>query len=322
MAIYHLSASIISRAKGRSSTAASAYRAAERIVDERTGEIHDYTRKGGVVSADIVLPVSHPEWALDRSQLWNAVELKNKRVNSQVARDITIALPKELSAEQRHDLAISFAQDIAEQYQLAIDVAVHAPHGNNDNHHAHLLMSTNTLTVDGFGNKCRAFDNIAAKKSGQTNAIEVIREQWAERANQALATSGYEERIDHRSLEAQGVDRMAQIHLGPTATAMERRGIQTDLGNKNREILQLKPLHELLMKIMQVLGELSKGLAPRYALDGAGGSVLEQAVRRQGDRAQVSKDQQIALKKASDEKYQQSRRRVRKRDKDKDMDYE
>ena len=108
MAIYHLSAQIISRKAGRSSTAAAAYRAGERIVDERTGEIHDFARKGGVSHSEIVMP-SGSDWAPTRAELWNAVEAKNKRADSQVAREFLVALPDELNESQRRELAMAFA---------------------------------------------------------------------------------------------------------------------------------------------------------------------------------------------------------------------
>ncbi len=258
MAIYHLSASIISRSAGRSSTAAAAYRSGERIVDERTGEIHDYTRKRGVVHAEVVLPESHPSWAVNRHQLWNAVEAKNKRKDAQVARDVTIALPKELSAADRCRLAVGFAQEIAEEYSIAIDVAIHAPSGGNDNHHAHLLMTTNTLTVDGLGNKCRAFDNIAVKRAGGAdakNAIEYLRESWEKKANQSLEQSGVVSRIDHRSLEAQGLNRIPTIHLGPKSHQMEQRGEVSERGLLNRAIMAANQEIKELGQSIKILGE-------------------------------------------------------------------
>lgn len=240
MAIYHLSAQIISRKAGRSSTAAAAYRSAERIVDERTGEIHDYTRKGGVSHTEIVMPAGS-DWAPTRAELWNAVEAKNKRADSQVAREFLVALPDELDQNQRRELALAFARELADKYQIAADVCIHAPgrEGDQRNHHAHILTSTNKVQGHGFGNKARELDFVAhnmAGKVGQANEIDLVRERWEQLANQALEKAGQEARIDHRSLEAQGVtDRAPGVHLGPTATAIERSGRESDVGRRARE---------------------------------------------------------------------------------------
>ena len=240
MAIYHLSAQIISRKAGRSSTAAAAYRAGERIVDERTGEIHDFTRKGGVSHTEIVMP-SGSDWAPTRSELWNAVEAKNKRADSQVAREFLVALPDELDQNQRRELALAFARELADKYQIAADVCIHAPgrEGDQRNHHAHILTSTNKVQGHGFGNKARELDFVAhnmAGKVGQANEIDLVRERWEQLANQALEKAGQEARIDHRSLEAQGItDRAPGVHLGPTATAIERSGRESDVGRRARE---------------------------------------------------------------------------------------
>lgn len=249
MAIYHLSAQIISRKTGRSATAAAAYRAGEKIVDERTGEIHDYTRKGGVAYAQMVMPEGawHPA---DRNELWNAVELKNKRADAQVAREFVVALPDELGAVERKKLAVAFTQYMADTYQIAADVCIHEPckGGDKRNHHAHILTSTNRVTLDGFGNKVRELDILAHNrggKLGQENEVEKLRAKWSEMANAALEAAGLDVRIDHRSYETQAVAAghdialMPTQHMGPAATAMERRGIRTDRGDENRRVQQL-----------------------------------------------------------------------------------
>ena len=160
MAIYHLSVKTVSRSAGRSATAAAAYRSGVEITDLRTGEIHDYTRKGGVESADLVLPVGAPEWASNRAELWNAAEQAETRKNSTVAREFEIALPSELSPDERKRLAIDFAREIVERHGCAADVAIHAPgkEGDNRNHHAHILCSTRRLLPEGFGEKTRELD--------------------------------------------------------------------------------------------------------------------------------------------------------------------
>ncbi len=222
MAIFHLSVKTISRTAGRSSTAAAAYRAGVEITDERTGEIHDYRRKSGVESAELFLPDGAPEWATDRAKLWNAAEQSEKRKNSTVAREFEVALPSELSADQRRKLAHDFARELVKRHGFAVDVAIHAPgkEGDTRNHHAHILCTTRKLTAEGFTEKTRELDDRA------TGAQEVThwREQWAGLTNAALERPGHAVRVDHRSREVQGIDREPAIHLGPSATAIERRG--------------------------------------------------------------------------------------------------
>lgn len=221
MAIYHLSVKTISRSAGRTATAAAAYRAGVKIEDEATGEIHDYTRKGGVESATLVLPAGAPKWASDRAQLWNKAEAAETRKNSTVAREFEIALPSELSREQRKALALEFATHLASEHRCAADVAIHEPgrEGDNRNHHAHILLTTRRLTAEGFTEKTRELDD---RKTGPAKVKE-WRECFALIQNRHLAEAGHDVRVDHRTLEEQGVDREPSIHLGPAATAIERR---------------------------------------------------------------------------------------------------
>ena len=233
MAIFHLSVKTISRTAGRSSTAAAAYRAGVEITDERTGEIHDYRRKAGVESAELFLPDGAPEWATDRAKLWNTAEQSEKRKNSTVAREFEVALPSELSADQRRKLAHDFARELVKRNGFAVDVAIHAPgkEGDTRNHHAHILCTTRKLTAEGFTEKTRELDDRA------TGAQEVThwREQWAGLTNAALERAGHAVRVDHRSLEMQGIDREPAIHLGPSATAIERRGEVSEKTRNHQE---------------------------------------------------------------------------------------
>ena len=219
MAIYHLSVKTLSRSAGRSATAAAAYRAGVEIVDARTGEVHDYRRKGGVVHSEIVLPVGAPEWARDRSALWNAAEQAEVRKNSTVAREFEIALPSDLSEAGRLALAVDFAKEIVARHGCAVDVAIHEPgrEGDTRNHHAHLLLSTRKLTPEGFTDKTRELDQ---RQSGE---VDYWRSRYAELQNERLKEAGLSVRVDHRSLKAQGVDREPTKHLGPSATGYERR---------------------------------------------------------------------------------------------------
>ena len=220
MAIFHLQVNTVSRSAGRSATAAAAYRAGEKIVDERTGEIHDYTRKGGVEASALFAPAGAPEWAADRAQLWNAAEGAEKRKNSTVAREFVIALPAELSADERQALAYDFARALVERHGVAVDACIHAPgkDGDERNHHAHILMTTRRMTPEGLAEKTRELDN---QRSGE---VDHWRKEWAAMANRALERAGRAERIDHRTLEAQGIERQPTVHNGPTITEIQRSG--------------------------------------------------------------------------------------------------
>jgi len=218
MAIYHLSMKTVGRTAGRSAPAAAAYRHAECLTDERTGLVHDYTRKQGVETSLLLLPEGAPEWASERAQLWNAAERAETRKNSTVAREIVVALPAELSARERLDLVQELGQGLVERHGVAVDIAIHAPHrqGDQRNHHAHLLLTTRKLEAEGLTAKTRELDN---QRSGE---VEHWRATWARLANQALERAGHRERIDHRSLAEQGIDREPTQHQGPYATQLSR----------------------------------------------------------------------------------------------------
>ena len=256
MAIYHLSVKTISRSAGRSSTAAAAYRAGVEITDDRDGEIHDYRRKLGVDATQIFLPAGAPDWATDRAKLWNAVEESETRKNSTVAREFEVSLPSELTAEERRELAYDFATALVSKYGLVADVSIHQPRTvtdkdlerdphqhvmidpvtgrrHNGNFHAHILCSTRRLGAEGFGSKTRELDD---RTTGANQVIE-CRELFARMTNDALERAGHSARVDHRTLEAQGIDRVPTIHLGPAATAIERRGevSQKTLNHQERQ---------------------------------------------------------------------------------------
>ena len=238
MASYHLSIKPISRAHGRSSTGAAAYRAAALIRDERTGEVFDYRRRRGVAYTELVLPSDAPSWAQDRHVLWNAAESAEKRKNSTVGRDFEIALPAELNSRERKELAVRFAQELVDRHGMAVDVAIHTPHrqGNQRNQHAHLLASTRRLNAGGFHAKTRELDDL------RTGPEEVTRwrKRWADLQNEALAERGHTQRVDHRTLEAQGIDREPTRHRGPAVTAMERRGVRTEVEYRLNETQRLE----------------------------------------------------------------------------------
>jgi len=228
MAIYHFDASVISRSKGRSATAASAYRTAEVIKDHRTGEVHDYTRKSGVLHTEIIAPDNAPAWAHDRSSLWNAVEDAERRKDAQVAREVRVALPSELSTEQNADLVRAFVQEQFVARGMIADVALHAPgrEGDQRNHHAHIMLTTREIGPEGFGAKERDW-----------NAKDLLvdwRQSWAEHVNDTLERCDIHERVDHRTLVAQRADALSLAHDArergdePAQTAHMARAVELD----------------------------------------------------------------------------------------------
>lgn len=217
MAIYRFSAQVIGRSSGRSATAAAAYRAGVEILDERTGISHDYTRRSGVDETLILAPESAPSWAQDRAALWNAVESAEKRKDAQLCREVQLALPCELSADQRRALVVGFVRDQWVSRGMVADVALHAPdrEGDTRNHHAHVMLTMRSVGPEGFGPKVREWNDKAL--------LESWREAWQLHANRALELAGKSERIDHRTLQEQGIDRLPMIKLGPAVLGYERR---------------------------------------------------------------------------------------------------
>jgi len=246
MAIYHCSTKPLSRSSGRSSVAAAAYRSGDCLLDERQGLEHDYTRRSGVDHSELILPDQAGDWT--RSELWNAAEEAEKRKDGRTAREWEVALPDELSPEERRELAVSFAGDLADRYGCAVDVAVHAPdrEGDQRNWHAHLLATTRKVDGDELGEKCDIELSDAKRLSmglePARKEIEEVREVWASQVNEYLERAGQEDRVDHRSLAAQRdeaarngqpekaaeLDREPQIKLGWKVVQMERRGEPTD----------------------------------------------------------------------------------------------
>lgn len=230
MAIFHFSAKVVSRGKGQSSVAKAAYNARTQLTNERTGEGHDYTRAEGLVFSGIFAPKNAPEWAQDRERLWSEVEKAEVRKDAQLAREVQIALPHELTDEQRRQLITDFTRENFVRKGMIADVAIHAPdrEGDDRNHHAHILLTMREIGPEGFGKKKREWNSKAQ--------LQEWREKWENLANRYLERHGHEARIDHRSLEEQGIDREPTSHNGPTATQMEREGEASERGDINREI--------------------------------------------------------------------------------------
>ena len=230
MADYRLSAQVIGRSNGRSAVAASAYRAGVQMADERTGERHDYTRKTGIEHSEIMAPDNAPDWMHDRAQLWNAVEKTERRKDAQLARAIQLSLPHELTTDQRKALVRAFVQAELVERGMIADLAIHQPNtaGDERNHHAHVMLTMRELTADGFGKKERGWNG--------DETLKHWRESWASYQNRALERHGHSARVDHRSFEAQGIDREPSHHLGPIASDMERRGKPSRIGDENHGI--------------------------------------------------------------------------------------
>ncbi len=195
--------------------AAAAYRAGAVLHDERRGFTHRYQHRKGVVSSFILTPPNAPEITRTRALLWNAAEASETRKNSRVAREVILALPHELTDTERKTLASDMALYLVERYRVAVDVAVHSPvvgDGHDPrNHHAHLLFTTREVTKDGLGKKTRILDD----KQAGPQEVELLREVWETLANDALARAGFSDvKIDRRTLEGQGIDRIPQTHEG------------------------------------------------------------------------------------------------------------
>jgi len=225
MAIYHLSVQIIGRSAGRSAVAAAAYRSGERLVDERTGLTHDFSRRREEIETLVMAPAGAPEWVQDRSQLWNQAEAAEKRKDAQVAREINVAMPKELDADQQCELVRDYVGEQFVARGMVADVAIHR--GNPENPHVHIMLTMREIGPEGFGPKNRDWN--------KPEMLEQWRSRWTELANRGLERANRAERIDHRSLEAQGIkDREPQVHVGPHAQALERQGIVTERSEINR----------------------------------------------------------------------------------------
>lgn len=247
MAIYHSRVKTFSRARGDSSVAAAAYRAGLLLIDHLTGRRHDYRHRGGVVETICLAPDGSPDWAVVPSELWPAAEVAENRKNSTVAREFELALPHELDESQRSELTAAIAEALVGRYGFALQASIHSP-GTRDglNHHAHMLATTRRMTPDGLGEKTRELDGGASGRG----EIEWVRATVAELTNAHLAMAGIHARVDHRRLEVQAEDAMLRgdlveaialtrpptQHVGKNASALERRGVNTDRAATNEQV--------------------------------------------------------------------------------------
>ena len=230
MAIYHFSAKIISRANGSSAVAAAAYRSASRLLDQRLDRHHDFSNKAGVVHSEVLLPGGAPEHLADREKLWNEVEAAEKRIDAQLAREIEFAIPRELNQAEGIRLAREFVQREFVARGMVADLNVHWDIGadGEPKPHAHVMLTTREVGEDGFGKKNRDWN--------RTDLLEKWRERWAGHVNVRLAELDIDARVDHRSLQAQGIDLEPQHKIGPAAARMAEQGLSSERLEEHHEI--------------------------------------------------------------------------------------
>jgi ATP-dependent exoDNAse (exonuclease V) alpha subunit len=244
MAIYYLNVKTIGRGAGGKATSAAAYRAGERLRDERTGQIFDHARRTDVMHKEIVLPSKlagvDMSWMRDRSALWNAAERAERRSNARVAREYLVAVPHELTPVQRLGLVRRFSQELADQHACAVDFAIHAPRPHNDprSYHAHLLTTTREVLPAGLGLKT-ALDLSNSERRARglgswLNEILSVRERWATLTNEALLQANVQTRIDHRSLAAQGINREPLPRIPIGAWHAEAGGKHSEIAERIR----------------------------------------------------------------------------------------
>lgn len=246
MAIYHCTTKTVNRSSGRTAVASMAYRAGEKLTDERTGLTHDFTRKEGVAYTEII---SNLDTQIDRAELWNLAEKTENRKDARTAREWVIALPDELDEEQRKELAKDFAKSLVDRYGVVADLAIHTPSkgGDDKNHHAHILLTTRKAELNPENKLVLTqkaeieLSNTKRKSLGMGTSqeeIKQIRATWANLANHALDKAGYKEKIDHRSYAEQGNGLQATIHEGSKVTQLRRKGIDTEISRFNDNIKQ------------------------------------------------------------------------------------
>ncbi|MBM7549847.1 MobQ family relaxase [Peptoniphilus gorbachii] len=276
---FHFSVNIISRGKGKSAVASAAYISGEKIKNEWDGVTHDYTKKQGVISKEIFLPDHAPKEYKDRKTLWNSVELFEKNSNAQLARNFIISLPKELSIEENKKMIEEYVQNNFVKEGMIVDLAIHdESREGNQNIHAHIMTIVRPINEDGtWGQKSKKeyiLDEKGEKilsKNGKPKTrkvelttwndkgnVEKWRENFSDLCNEYLAKNKIEKRVDHRSFKRQGIKQIPTIHLGASASAMERKGIRTEKGDINREI---KKQNELLKNIGNEIKKITSWLA-------------------------------------------------------------
>jgi hypothetical protein len=308
VAIYHLSVKPISRGGGKSAVAASAYRSGEHLTNPVDGVVHDYTRRGGVEQTGLV------GWAGDRQSLWGQTEQIETRKNARLAVEAEVAIPHELSPEERRQLVADFAQELAAAYKSPVDWAIHVPHragdGDDRNVHAHILIGCREAKSDALGKRVVPFD-------GNEQVIQ-WRERWAVLSNDRLKAIGSEERVDHRTLKAQheaakergdewvadDLDRKPLPRMHMASIALERRGVSTKSGDKVRAVkahnAERKTLLDLLREtaagIKSAVAELNRATRDRAESSARGIVAMVKAKQREADAAREAAKRQAAEK--------------------------
>lgn len=280
---------MISRGKSKSAVASAAYISCEKLTNEWDGVTHDYHNKKGLLHSEVYLPENIPKEFQNRSFLWNSVELNEKASNAQLARNFIIALPKELSFEENKKLITEFIQENFVSKGMIADLAIHE--GNDEekkNIHAHIMTTLRPINEKGQwqakSKKEYVLDEKGEKiklKSGnyKTRKVELTdwndrgnaekwRENFATLCNQYLEKNNLAKRVDHRSFKRQGKEEIPTIHLGASASALERKGIETDKGKINREIKKhnslVKAIREKIAELTSWIGSLIGNLQSKY----------------------------------------------------------
>ncbi len=240
MANYHLHVKFFSRSKGQSATGAAAYRAGEKIHDETNNKTHDYAGRSGVIDTEIYSPDHAPEWGTNRARLWNEIEKSetNKdgsiRKTAQLAQEVEVSLPRELTHDENKALVKEFVTQQFVSKGMIADVAFHESEASDGgkNPHAHIMLTMRDITENGFGNKNQEWSGGGLAK--RKERLNEVRESWANAQNRHLEK--VQETVNHHSYEEQGIKAVPTLHLGKEATALERQGIESRRGDKNREI--------------------------------------------------------------------------------------
>ena len=280
IAIYHWNIGIVSRGKGKSAVAAAAYRSGEKLTNEWDGMTHDYTRKGGVVHTEIMLPPHAPPSFSDRSTLWNSVELYEKAGNAQLAREIDAALPIELSREEQIRLVREYCSSQFVSRGMCVDFAIHDTDSGNP--HCHIMLTMRPLDergawaakskkeydLDENGERIRLpsgrYKTHKVDLTGWNDKGNALlwRKAWADISNAYLERAGSPERIDHRSNAERGIDELPTVHMGVAACQMEKKGIATEKGELNRNIQKanrlIREIRAQIGKLKEWIGELFK----------------------------------------------------------------
>ena len=279
IAIYHWNIGIVSRGKGKSAVAAAAYRSGEKLTNEWDGMTHDYTRKGGVVHTEIMLPPHAPPSFSDRSTLWNSVELYEKAGNAQLAREIDAALPIELSREEQIRLVREYCSSQFVSRGMCVDYAIHDT--DRGNPHCHIMLTMRPLDergawaakskkeydLDENGERIRLpsgrYKTHKVDLTGWNDKDNTLlwRKAWADFTNDFLERNGSPERIDHRSNAERGIDEIPTVHMGVAACQMEKKGIATEKGELNRSI---QKTNRLIREIRAQIGKLKEWIADLF----------------------------------------------------------